>query len=147
LTGTGLVSRAVSKRRPALLTLVLIGAAAVITACGSEGNSVPKSSPYRQGSVLFAQRCAGCHTLDVAGTQGGATEIKNRERTDGPNFNIRHETVQNVLYAIRNGGFSGAIMPQNVVVGPDAVAVARFLAHYAGRKGGQSNTSQGTSGP
>jgi hypothetical protein len=39
-----------------------------------------------------------------------------------------------VLYAIENGGFSGAIMPQNVVVGQDAVDVAKFVATYAGRQ-------------
>jgi hypothetical protein len=56
------------------------------------------------------------------------------ERTDGPNFDQRKETVAQVLYAIRNGGFSGAIMPQNIVVGRDAQDVAEFLARYSGRK-------------
>ena len=37
-----------------------------------------------------------------------------------------------MLYAIRNGGFSGAIMPENIVVGQDAEEVAEFLAKYAG---------------
>ena len=37
-----------------------------------------------------------------------------------------------MLYAIRNGGFSGAIMPQNIVVGDEAEAVAEFVAEYAG---------------
>jgi hypothetical protein len=37
------------------------------------------------------------------------------------------------LYAIRNGGFSGAIMPANIVVGEDADAVAEFLAEYSGQ--------------
>jgi mono/diheme cytochrome c family protein len=40
--------------------------------------------------------------------------------------------VDSVLYAIRNGGFSGAIMPENIVVGKDADDVAAFLAKYAG---------------
>ncbi len=39
-----------------------------------------------------------------------------------------------MLYAIQNGGFSGAYMPQNVVVGQDALDVARFVAVYAGRQ-------------
>jgi hypothetical protein len=39
-----------------------------------------------------------------------------------------------VLYAIENGGFSGAYMPQNVVVGHDALDVAKFVATYAGRQ-------------
>src|SRR5205085_2663131 len=38
------------------------------------------------------------------------------------------------MYAIENGGFSGAIMPQNVVVGQDAMKVAQFVATYAGRQ-------------
>jgi hypothetical protein len=38
-----------------------------------------------------------------------------------------------VLFAIRNGGFSGAIMPANIVVGDDAQKVAEFLAAYAGK--------------
>jgi hypothetical protein len=38
-----------------------------------------------------------------------------------------------VIYAIRNGGFSGAIMPQNIVVGENAEKVAAFVAKYAGR--------------
>jgi hypothetical protein len=42
--------------------------------------------------------------------------------------------VARVLYAIENGGFSGQIMPQNIVVGPDAEKVARFVATYAGRQ-------------
>jgi len=39
-----------------------------------------------------------------------------------------------VLYAIRNGGFSGAIMPENIVLGENAHAVANFLAAYSGRQ-------------
>jgi hypothetical protein len=41
-----------------------------------------------------------------------------------------------VLFAIRNGGFSGAIMPANIVTGEDAEAVATFLDQYSGRKSG-----------
>jgi hypothetical protein len=46
-----------------------------------------------------------------------------------------------VLYAIRNGGFSGAIMPENIVVGKDAQAVAEFLAKYSGLKAPKSSSS------
>jgi hypothetical protein len=58
---------------------------------------------------------------------------KDKEITDGPNFNQRVETHQNVLYALRNGGFSGKIMPQNLVTGAEADQVADFLAKYAGK--------------
>ncbi len=86
------------------------------------------------GAVLFSQRCAGCHTLSYAGTHGSATNVRSREITDGPNFNVRCERpIARVLYAIVNGGFSGAIMPQNIVTGQQARDVAQFVATYAGR--------------
>ena len=69
--------------------------------------------------------------------------MRDQERVDGPNFNTRPETRDGVLYAIRNGGFSGAIMPENIVVGADAQAVAAFLAKYAGKDAKQSNTPSG----
>ena len=50
----------------------------------------------------------------------------------GPNLNQRKETYFSTIYAIRNGGFSGAIMPQNIVVGEEAEKVASFVAEYAG---------------
>ena len=110
--------------------------AAGAVACGSQGISHKVASQpanVQRGAQLFSERCAGCHTLSVAGTQGTTNNVRERERTDGPNFNTRNETVDNVLYAIRNGGFSGAIMPENVVVGKDADDVAAFLSKYAGR--------------
>jgi hypothetical protein len=42
--------------------------------------------------------------------------------------------VARVLYAIANGGFSGVVMPQNIVVGQNAIDVAQFVAKYAGHK-------------
>ena len=112
-----------------------IAAAALLAACGTERISVPKSDPTHSGAVLFSQRCAGCHTLSYAATHGSAANVRSRQITDGPNFNVRCERpITRVLYAIQNGGFSGAIMPQNVVVGKDAVAVAQFVAKYAGRQ-------------
>jgi mono/diheme cytochrome c family protein len=109
-------------------------AAAGISACGSQGISVSKSSPYYKGAVLFRDHCSGCHTLATVGAEGSATSIKDRVRTNGPNFNIRKENVEQVLYAIRNGGFSGAIMPENLVVGQDAKDIASFLAAYSGKQ-------------
>jgi mono/diheme cytochrome c family protein len=126
-----------TRRRP-LLVIALLAAAAVVAACGKQGislNSKHGGSPdVKRGAQLFAARCSGCHTLTAAGTQGSATQVNDRERTDGPNFDQRRETLQGVLYAIRNGGFSGAIMPQNIVVGQDAQDVASFVSRYAGVK-------------
>ena len=112
--------------------------AAGAVACGSQGISHDIASQpenVQHGAQLFSDRCAGCHTLSIVGTHGTTNNVRERERTDGPNFNTRRETTGNVLYAIRNGGFSGAIMPENIVVGKDADDVAAFLAKYAGGGG------------
>ena len=89
------------------------------------------NDPDFEGAQLFAERCSGCHTLSAAGTQGTANRS---ERVQGPDLDLRTETVEDVIDAIRNGGFSGAIMPQNIVVGEDAEKVAAFVAKYAGQK-------------
>jgi cytochrome c551 len=131
-----------TRRRRVLAAGSILAIGLGAAACGSEEISLKagESDQVSRGATLFAQRCAGCHTLDVAGAQGGATRIHDRERVDGPNFNVRKEDRDSVLYAIRNGGFSGAVMPENIVVGKDAEAVAAFLAKYAGSQGKSSVT-------
>ena len=114
----------------ALSSIALIALATAIGACGEQGVSVAEDDPDHAGAVLFAERCSGCHTLEVAGTQGSANRAA---RNQGPNFDTRQEKFDDILFAIRNGGFSGAIMPQNIVTGEDADKVARFLAKYSGK--------------
>ncbi|MFL5901391.1 MAG: c-type cytochrome [Solirubrobacterales bacterium] len=117
--------------RLALITATALLAALGLAACGfgEEGVSVSKSDPDYTGAALFATHCSGCHTLSAAGTQGTGNRGL---RTQGPNLDQRTETYEDALFAIQNGGFSGAIMPQNIVVGDEAEAVARFVAKYAG---------------
>jgi mono/diheme cytochrome c family protein len=113
-----------------------------LAACGEEGISVSKDDPNFNGAELFATHCAGCHTLSAAGTQGTGNRGL---RTQGPNLDQRTETYQDALFAIQNGGFSGAIMPQNIVVGQEAEQVARFVAAYAGQDA-QTTPRPGESG-
>jgi mono/diheme cytochrome c family protein len=103
---------------------------AAATGCGTQGIQVPSNDPTHEGAQIFSERCSGCHTLTPAGTEGSANRS---ERQQGPNLDQRNETMNDVIYAIRNGGFSGAIMPQNIVVGDDAEKVAAFVAKYAGQ--------------
>ena len=122
-----------SARPKIVVALAAVTAAtACLSACGTQGIQVSKSSPYYHGAVVFLDHCSGCHTLATVGAEGSATSIKDRLRTNGPNFDFRKEQYGQVLYAIRNGGFSGAIMPQNILVGAEAQAVAEFLAKYSG---------------
>jgi mono/diheme cytochrome c family protein len=112
------------------LLLIAVAAVAAATGCGTQGIQVSSDDPTHEGAEIFAQRCSGCHTLTPAGTEGTANRS---ERVQGPNLDQRHETMADVIYAIRNGGFSGAIMPQNIVVGADAQKVAAFVSKYAGQ--------------
>ena len=83
-------------------------------------------------AALFVEHCSGCHTFDAAGTEGSAAKVTTSENKDGPNFNQRKESEQDVLYAIENGGFSSGPMPQNIVTGEDAKKIAAFIAKYSG---------------
>jgi mono/diheme cytochrome c family protein len=131
------------KRRLALIA-VIAACPAALTACGQESVDVPGASANTEnGAQLFAERCGGCHTFEAAGTQGSATEVSDRERVDGPNFNVRKSCYEDALYAIENGGYSGAIMPANIVVGQDAKDVARFIAEYSGKDAEETVSASG----
>ena len=117
----------------------MLSAVAVLSlalgACGGKVETEEgETASAKRGAELFNQRCSGCHTLDSADARGSTPEgqVSGGERTNGPNFNTRTESTDDVLYAIRNGGFSGAIMPANIVVGEEANAVAEFVCRYAG---------------
>jgi mono/diheme cytochrome c family protein len=120
--------------RRLLIAASLTAAALLASGCGSESVSVPRADPTHNGAVLFAARCGSCHTLSAAGTQGSATSVADKETVDGPNLDFRKEQASDVLFAIANGGFSGAIMPENIVTGPEAQQVAEFVAKYAGKQ-------------
>jgi mono/diheme cytochrome c family protein len=125
------------------LVCSLVASAALVSGCGNHKISVSSSDgkPVDRGATLFNERCAGCHSLEAADAFGSKPpgKVGGGERTDGPNFNVRKESREDVLFAIRNGGFSGAIMPANIVVGQDARDVALFLERYAGAKSAETS--------
>ena len=129
--------------RPALLAVPAAALALAAAGCGDPVD-VARDSPDREAAIMFLQRCSGCHTLDAAAAQGSRPprKVTGGERTNGPNFNTRKVQKDDVLFAIRNGGFSGAIMPENIVVGDDARKVAEYLAKYAGQSAEKPVTPQ-----
>lgn len=117
-----------------ILSACALALALAAAACGTQKIALTRSNPLYQGAVLFNQRCSGCHTLSYAATHGSGSNINTAQYNNGPDFNVRCERpLMRVLYAIENGGFSGGIMPQNIVVGQQAIEVAKFVATYAGR--------------
>jgi mono/diheme cytochrome c family protein len=115
-----------------LLVALAVAGSAFAASCGEESIELSQSNPDYEGAKIFEQRCSGCHTLSAAGTQGSAIDPNSREYKDGPNFDTRREEKDQVLYAIRNGGFSSGPMPQDIVVGEEAEKVADFVAKYSG---------------
>jgi plastocyanin/mono/diheme cytochrome c family protein len=124
--------------RAFLLLPAVVAIAIGTAACGTQKIHIPSSDPNSKSDYaaaqVFNQRCGGCHTLSYAGTHGSAANPRTAEPINGPNFNVRCERPAiRVLYAISNGGFSGAYMPANVVVGEQARQVALFVSRFAGR--------------
>ena len=119
-----------------------VAAALLSPPAGPRASRCRRTTARYEGAVLFTERCSGCHTLTPAGTQGTANRS---QRTQGPNLDQRTETYDDVIFAIRNGGFSGAIMPQNIVVGDDAEKVAQFVSQYAGGDVRRSATARANS--
>jgi mono/diheme cytochrome c family protein len=117
-----------------LVPLSILVASMSLVACGSQGIQLAENDPDYAGARIFEQRCGACHTLAAAGTEGSAVSVNSREYKDGPNFNQRTESRAQVLYAIRNGGYSSSPMPQDIVVGKEAEQVAAFLSKYAGKE-------------
>lgn len=120
--------------RRAAPAVAVLAAAVLAAGCGEDEIPFEEGTAQYETAVLFKDNCGMCHTFDVAASRGSSTDPDQAERVDGPNFNQRKEEVQAVLYAIRNGGFSGAIMPANIVTGEEAQRVAEFVARYAGQQ-------------
>jgi mono/diheme cytochrome c family protein len=129
-----MLATSMGRSRCRLMAVPALSAAAVaLGACGEHGIQVSTDDPTYRGALIFNENCAGCHTLDAAGSTGSTTDVRSREIKDGPNFNERKETVEDVIYAIENGGFSSGPMPQNLVTGEEKQQVAEFVAKYSGR--------------
>jgi mono/diheme cytochrome c family protein len=106
-----------------------------VAGCSDRIQVASQQRSAHRAAEVFYERCSGCHSLEAADSYGSAAagNFASQDRTNGPNFNVRHVTRKDALFAIRNGGFSGAIMPANIVTGEQARRVAAFIARYSGR--------------
>lgn len=131
-----MLSPAVVRVRTRLALVAVIA----LAGCGSSDDLAARlgsgDAQIVHGAELFSRNCAGCHNLDVVGARGSAENPNNREPRDGPDLDNRTVSFEDALFAIRNGGFSGQLMPARLVTGEDAEAVARFVARYAGHAQG-----------
>lgn len=108
--------------------VVALAAALLAGGCGTGG--ISKAGDTDRGKKLFLEKCSGCHTLAAAGTHG----------SQGPN-------LDNAFAYARRQGFKQVTieqvvrdqielavlpMPQNLVTGSGADAVAAYVAMVAG---------------
>ncbi len=82
------------------------------------------SAELKEGREAFAERCAQCHTLEDAGAVGRV----------GPDLDVLAPTEGLTIDAIEKGRARGqGLMPSQLVEGPEAEAVAAYVAKVAGR--------------
>jgi len=87
--------------------------------------SVAPSEKEARGKQLFQQTCASCHSLSAVNARG----------VTGPNLDeLGALDERRVANAIKNGGSGQDRMPAGLLEGPDAEAVAAFVAKTAGRQ-------------
>ena len=91
---------------------------------------LPQATRERIG-LAVAERRDDAYTLNQYARTARAAGLGLDEVARARDFESAEEKEQ-VLYAIRNGGFSSGPIPQNIVVGEDAQAIADYIAKYSG---------------
>lgn len=114
-------------RRAALFSL----AAIALAGCGTGGLS-DENADVSEGKLLFTQQCGRCHTLREAGTQGSTASAA----LGGPNLDnafagskgegFEESTIREVVRDQID--YATPPMPQDLVKGADADAVAAYVA-------------------
>ena len=113
-------------RRPA--AVLALATALLAAGCGTGG--IAKGGDPSKGKQLFQAKCGGCHTMADAGTHG--QQGPDLDDAFGPDRKqgFKQETIEQVV----RDQIELAIppMPQNLVTGEDADAVAAYVAQAAG---------------
>jgi cbb3-type cytochrome c oxidase subunit III len=115
-------------RRPAAVSVLVVATALLAAGCGTGG--IAKGGDASAGKPIFQAKCGGCHTLADAGTHGQTgpdlDDAFGPDRKQG----FKQVTIEQVV----RDQIELAVppMPQNLVTGADADAVAAYVAQVAG---------------
>lgn len=117
-------------QRLARLATVAVALAIPASGCGRE-----KEADLVTGKTLFSQKCGSCHALERAGTKGkqgpDLDEAFGPARRDG----LGESTVEGVVLDQIGLVRKNSTMPADLVTGPEARAVAAYVALVAGQPG------------
>ena len=109
----------------------LVGLATALLAAGCGTGGITKGGDQDAGKKLFLAKCGGCHTLADAATHG--TQGPNLDDAFAPSLKqgIEQVTIEQVV----RDQIELAVppMPQDLVTGADADAVAAYVAQVAGK--------------
>jgi mono/diheme cytochrome c family protein len=118
---------------PALTALL---AAGIAGGCGTGG--IDKSTNVSNGKQLFTAKCGVCHTLADAGTTGAVgpnlDDAFAYDRKQGFSESTIRQVVRDQirLASPAAGNTKFPVMPQNLVTGANADAVAAYVSSVAG---------------
>ncbi len=116
--------------------LAALLAAAVAGGCGTGG--IDRSSNVSNGKQLFVAKCGFCHTLADAGTTGTIGPNLDNAFASGRQQGFSESTIRQVvrdqihLASPAAGNSKFPVMPQNLVTGANADAVAAYVSSVAG---------------
>jgi cbb3-type cytochrome c oxidase subunit III len=119
--------------------LLVLATAVLAAGCGTGG--ISKAGDPDKGKQLFLAKCGGCHTLADAGTHG----------TQGPDLDDAFEPSRKqgfeevTIEQVVRDQIELAVppMPQDLVTGADADAVAAYVASVAGKPTAAKSSTNG----
>ena len=121
-----------TRRRAALLVLVLAAIAGLNAGCGRD-----EAPDLVNGKRLFTGegKCGSCHILARAGTGGTLGPNLDQAFLASRRAGFGEQTVEEITLGQIDEPLNNSIMPEDLVVGQDARDVAAYVAQAAGRPG------------
>jgi cbb3-type cytochrome c oxidase subunit III len=135
-----------------------LAVALLLSACGTGGPVNNAAADKENGRKLFTEKCAGCHALAAAGSQGtigpnldySFAQARSEGFKESAILDIVHDQIKFAgQYPVRanNSDYLKANMPTNIVTGQDAIDVSAFVAANAGLRGfTEAQAVSGTNG-
>jgi mono/diheme cytochrome c family protein len=103
--------------------VAVIAVIVLVIASGRNAGSEGLTAQERHGRELFAGTCQQCHTLQATNAVG----MVGPDLDTWAPWGIPPGVVQSAVRDGRASVYSGAVMPSDLLVGPDVVAVAAFV--------------------